>query len=130
MRFQWSDNLTLATTLYRQGRASADEAQLRCAIGRAYYAAFGTAGDYLRAQGEVATRGATHHNVWSTFQRYHSGTIEFSVGALLQDMLVTRKWADYQNPYPGGSLEDDADDVIGNAELVLAYLQQLRGSER
>lgn len=128
MTFEWADNLTLAQSQYREGLAAEDEAGLRCAIGRAYYAAFGTAADFLRSQGETINESTAHYDVWSTFGRYRDGTIESAIGTILRVMLRKRKWADYDNPYPGVSLQHDADDVISQAEVVLAHCGQLRAA--
>ena len=61
----WSDDLHLANELARR---TGDEASQRWAISRAYYAAFGSAGDYLNGSGSrVPTAGRAHTVVWDRF---------------------------------------------------------------
>jgi hypothetical protein len=54
MSFNWSDFLTLADALPRNpSSAGPEEASLRSAISRAYYAAFCGARDFARDKGEI-----------------------------------------------------------------------------
>ncbi len=54
MDFNWAEYLVLAEQLHKEGIISpADEAKIRTALSRAYYAAFKTAERYLQSHGGV-----------------------------------------------------------------------------
>lgn len=61
--FQWSHFLTTARGLSQ----SLDESSLRCAISRAYYAAFHDARDYLLESKRETQGGSEHEKVWRAF---------------------------------------------------------------
>lgn len=125
MEFQWSHYLDLAQSIYLHAGATSDEAALRCVISRAYYAAYGTAADFLRAEGENIPKESTHRVVSEIFQRYHSDDARYDIGTRLKEISTKRKWADYDNPYPASNLQNDADDVLGEAEVIIDSINHL-----
>lgn len=114
--FDWGDYVILAAQ-------ADDEAALRTAIGRAYYAAYGRAAEHLIARGLLGTRPATHRNVWSAFKvptDSERWTI-WTVGLRLKDQ---REKADYQRTFRG-PLPRAANEAIERATDVLALLDRL-----
>ncbi len=94
--FDWRDYLELA----RELGSHDDEASLRSAISRAYYAAFCTARNRLIQQGELIpqTREA-HRLVWEKYVSHSAGSLR-SVG---NDGIRMRRWrnmADYDDHVP------------------------------
>ncbi len=54
MSFEWSEYLNVAQELIEQAKkASYQEAKVRAAISRAYYAAFGAARNHLRYKDKI-----------------------------------------------------------------------------
>ncbi len=118
--FNWGEYLRLASELATR---SDDEAALRSAISRAYYAAYGRAAAYLVARGEFANRAVTHRNVWEAFKD-SSGTARLEIwtfGLRLKDQRVK---ADYHRLFRG-SLAHAANESIDRATTVLALLDRL-----
>lgn len=71
MSFNWDQYLDLATELAGkpQKTPSSEEARLRSAVSRAYYAAFGRARNELRDQRrEVNAEKMTHKQLWKRFE--------------------------------------------------------------
>jgi len=66
MPFDWKQYLSFADELSKRS----EEAALRSAVSRAYYAAFCTARNHLRVKGEqIPDSEQTHKVVWESFQR-------------------------------------------------------------
>ena len=63
MAFDWEDYLSLAKEL----ASRADEAALRSAASRAYYAVFCKARNNLRREGATIPRFSPHDLVWDTY---------------------------------------------------------------
>src|SRR3954465_11042602 len=65
--FAWRDFLPLAQQL----QVAIDEASLRTAVGRAYYAAYGTAEERRKADGIALAKakGGMHKRLWLTYRR-------------------------------------------------------------
>ena len=118
--FDWGDYLRLASELATR---SDDEAALRSAISRAYYAVYGRAAAYLVARGDFADRALMHRTVWEVFK--DSPEIArreiWTLGLRLKDQRVK---ADYQ-PSFRGSLTKAANESIDRAAALLALLDRL-----
>lgn len=118
--FDWSDYLRLADEL---AAVTSDEAALRTAIGRAYYAAYGRAAEHLLARSLLAQRAITHRKVWYAFQD-PSNQDRWSIwryGILLKEQ---REKADYRRTFQG-SLTQAAQDSVRRATEVLTLLDRL-----
>jgi len=64
--FEWSKFFALAEEL---GARATDEAALRSAVSRAYYAVFGTARERLRNEGVAEEVLQSHWKVWRDYRR-------------------------------------------------------------
>jgi len=120
--FDWSNYLALAKDLSE----SSDEAVLRSAISRAYYAAFNQAKDYCLSHDiYIARHTDSHQVVWNAF--LERGRLSKGIqhnGDLLKKKRVQ---ADYEaDPIP--RLSDVAKQAIHECELVLSYLSALSTS--
>jgi len=100
MAFQWSDFLVIADSLHKSGKSAQlpPEAAYRCAISRAYYAAFCHARDYAALHlGFYPTKKAIdHETLRKHLFRHGKGTISTKLDQL-------REWrndSDYDNPSP------------------------------
>jgi uncharacterized protein (UPF0332 family) len=110
----WTDVLGLAVGL----SANADEASLRSAISRAYYAAFNLARLWLVAKGvNVPKTGAAHAVVWDRLDQ-HGLASEAVLGRALRDM---RNNADYDDvlPFDPGA---QAQVALSHARTLIAGL--------
>ena len=101
MSFHWSEYLTLAQELTSTASNSPiQEADLRSAISRAYYAAFGQARAYLvEIEKVVIPYGTNVH--WFVVDNFESSdeSIRRTVGHLLHHLRSTRNIADYENVF-------------------------------
>lgn len=93
--FDWSRFLELAETL----RASGDEAALRTAISRSYYAAYHTATLVVRSRSILVPR---HHRIWGQLEtagevRGRADLVE--IGGRGRDLKRWRERADYHSPF-------------------------------
>ncbi len=119
--FDWSDFLDVAEELANR---TGDEAALRTAIGRAYYAAFGTARDRLIRSGvRIPQAGAAHAVVWD---RFHASPnrAERRIANLGRQLRKRRSWADYDASYP--NVASEARKAVRWARQVLTDLAALR----
>jgi uncharacterized protein (UPF0332 family) len=118
--FDWQDFLRVAEDLAARG----DEAALRSAISRAYYAAFCSARNYLRdVQGRTIPKtGAAHRIVWDEFEA-GSDNSRRQVATLGVRLRRSRNRADYDDEL--ARVADIANDAIHNANNVLDLLQDL-----
>jgi uncharacterized protein (UPF0332 family) len=125
MSFDWSDYLALARELYRQGIVhSSKEAELRSAISRAYYAAFGKARNYLRdRENRSLSEGAdVHAEIQIIFMRSNDRRRK-EIGENLNRLRTYRNRADYRDSFPGLSKTtiaalEFADDVITDLDKL------------
>ena len=125
MTFDWSQYLKLAQELAGQGvTAAAQEARLRSAISRAYYAAFCLARDHLRHKEKhpVPTNGRAHAYVRNQF-RNSSDRARKKLGHNLGRLHKDRKRADYDDSVP--DLEKTTTSDIILAQRVLHALANL-----
>jgi hypothetical protein len=99
MPFDWKEYLLLAQYLQSQGNGTfSREAAHRCAVSRAYYAAFCHARNYARDyQGFVSRRDANEHErVRSHFQ--HRGNM-----VVANDLAQLRQWRNLCDYYDNSS---------------------------
>lgn len=92
--FGWPDYLDLAKRLSAQ---TGDEAALRSAISRAYYAAYGMAHGRLVQHRCLLSGSNLHRQVWRAYQGSDDGACR-RVGALGFLLCDRRNAADYSNP--------------------------------
>lgn len=119
MPFDWKEFLDLAR--YLQGRAGAgftQGASSRCAVGRAYFAAYGVAEDHAeREYGFRRTRGATDHRRLRDCFR-EQGRDDIAGG--LDELRAWRNQCDYDDVVP--QLEMMVDWALQSADGVLGQL--------
>ncbi len=96
--FDWTDYLVLAE---RSAAPDADEATLRTAISRAYYAVYHRASTYVRDNALVLARSRlTHQRVWEAFAGVNDAR-HAEVAVRGDRLRRLRTLADYHNPFPG-----------------------------
>jgi len=117
--FQWRDFLELATRLAHRG---ADEAELRTAISRAYYAAYHGAAAYVRAQ-HILTSGHSHTRVWQALAN-DPDPARADIGVRGVFLKRSREYADYRHPFPG-ALAEEAEAAILEARAIVAAIDRL-----
>ena len=103
MSFDWSEYLTLAQELTSKSTTSPiPEAHLRCAISRAYYAAFCKARNLLlNKDGYSTPRGKNaHQDVAYKFEGSTDATRQ-NIGSLLRHLRSVRNIVDYKNTFSG-----------------------------
>ena len=104
MSFVWSDYLDLAKELLGSAAGSPiEEAKLRSAISRAYYAVFNEARNFLVANKPsvyIPDTGAAHEVVVDTFLD-DSNPDWIAVGLNLSRLKANRRVADYRDPING-----------------------------
>ena len=103
MSFDWSEYLNVAKELADVANTSANkESKLRCAISRAYYAAFILARNYLRdREGLLIPITSDAHSFVSKQFDNSSDTARQSIGKKLQRLRRFRRQADYADFFPG-----------------------------
>ncbi|WP_250125350.1 hypothetical protein [Chroococcidiopsis sp. CCMEE 29] len=103
MSFDWSEYLNVAKELAGTATTPANqEAKLRAAISRAYYAAFIKARNHLRDREGllIPTTGDAHSYVSNRFE-LSLDPIRQSIGEKLQRLRRFRRQADYVDIFPG-----------------------------
>lgn len=123
--FDWREVLVLAKNLNSNSVPTCiNDARWRAAIGRAYYAAFCSARDFLRSRGEIPTdkSKSTHHLVISRFRGYNDPKWA-SIGDKLSDMKDERTTADYEVRADG--LEEKAILTITISNEVIGLLASM-----
>jgi uncharacterized protein (UPF0332 family) len=124
MTFDWSNYLTVAERLASGDlRIAEEEACLRSAISRAYYAVFGMARSHAR-QDRVRTRmsGAEHGEIVVFFSRRY-GAVGEEIAAQMNNLRRLRNRADYDDVFE--ELEESSLDSLSAARDVLALLATL-----
>lgn len=96
MSFDWKTYLEVSEMLVKHQITGLEEACLRSAISRAYYAAFGTANSYLKKQGTTIPAIDTHKFLRSEFKK-SPDTIKKKIGNNLERLWRDRKDADYND---------------------------------
>lgn len=126
MSFHWGDYLTLAESLVSDPAAPEPrEAALRAAISRAYYAAFCSARNLAKSQGEIVpTRTASEHELVIVHFRGSSDPRRRRIGADLGRLRKYRNNADYDDQLAGDPLAK-AKLSVATARNVLTALGSL-----
>jgi len=121
MVFQWADFLIIAKSLHDAGKTSGlpTDASFRCAISRAYYAAFCHSRDYAKANMGFSPTNLPkdHALVRVHFTKNGKGTISTKLDQLRQ----WRNDSDYHNPSPSLS-ENNTKIAIDDAEKIIQSL--------
>lgn len=95
--FDWTKYQVLAEEL---GRRTSDEASLRSAISRAYYAAFCKARNHLLQEGEqIPKTGRAHKIVWDKYRKADQRR-QKSIGTTGDRLRRQRGKADYDDTFP------------------------------
>lgn len=126
MSFDWADYLKLAEALMRDPISPGpEEASLRTAISRAYYAAFRSASNLAAGRGEIIPAGlASDHGLVINHFQNATDPARQKIGAHLSRLRGNRNKADYNDVFPG-RLADTARSSVILARNVLAALSSL-----
>ena len=125
MSFDWAQYLDLSQSLVDSVDGSTlDEAKLRCAISRAYYAAFCSARNFLVASDSRLGEGMGHTEVRREFQLRRGRAGRF-VARTLVEMAIRREDADYRNSYPHFDLKGHAGRSLADAKIVIESIARL-----
>lgn len=127
MSFDWPDYLTLAQALSGDEEAApTEEARLRSALSRAYYAVYGTARAVARVQdGYVPQRSETSHQGLIRHFRESPDRVRKSIAANLERMQKNRERADYERRW-NGDLKGDVALMLKLGAAVLETLKRLQ----
>lgn len=126
MSFNWSEYFTLAQELAsKSATSSMQEAMLRSAISRAYYAAFCEARNHLihKDAEAIPNRVNVHAYVGKQFEKSND-TVRQKIGRLLHHLRSIRNIADYQDRFYG-KLPGRTRVALLEAEEVLRLLNTL-----
>lgn len=124
MSFRWTDYLALATQLAQE----TNEAALRSAISRAYYAAYHEA-KYLadpNNEGKFSNQRGSHSALWDFYQQ-NSNSVYKTVGTQGDRLYKNRLKADYNVKI--GELQQislTVKDTIDKAKLIMERLDTIR----
>lgn len=117
MTFNWSEYLNLAQEL---AQATTDEAKLRAAISRAYYAAFIKARNFLQErEGLTIPTENTHKYVINQFKN-SSDPVRIKIGRRLLRLRGFRNQADYDNIFP--KLAEKTQESLNLARRIISIL--------
>lgn len=121
MVFDWSQYLVLAEALATQPD---NEAALRSAVSRAYYAAFCSAREYLLNTNMLFGRRPrrprlSHRAVWHTYQR----DVDRRIGMDGNRLRELRNLVDYEDVVP--DLENAVRSALSTSRRILASLDEL-----
>lgn len=124
MKFNWSEYLTLARQLAgKETNPASEEAKLRAAASRAYYAAFIKARNFLRdGDGLVIPRKSTHQYVIKQFKSSPDRARK-KIGRRLERLRDYRVLADYQDAV--SELPDKTEEALTLARRIIAGLDGL-----
>jgi len=123
MTFDWSRYLNLARKLAGTAEAPGDEAELRAAISRAYYAAFMKARNLLRDRdGLIIPRKNAHQYVIKQF-RNSSEKLRKRIGERLLNLRYYRNQADYEDTVT--RLTEKSQEALTLARRIIAVLDGL-----
>jgi len=128
MSFDWSEYLYLAQEATNQvpSKPYSEEARLRAAISRGYYAAFCETRRYLTSNTTyIALSGKdTHWDIIYKFLHSSDGSRR-RIGLELSRLRNSRNQADYDNVYPNLSLAT-AQALVNAAQQVIIRLSRLK----
>ena len=121
MAFDWSQYLVLAEELAEQ---PGNEAALRSAVSRAYYAAFCLAREHLLHTTELfGSRSRrprlSHRTVWLTYQR----DVDRRIGMDGNRLRELRNLVDYEDVVP--NLDNAVRSALSTSRRILASLDEL-----
>ena len=118
------DLLNLAESLSR----GATESEWRCAVGRAYYAAFHQARDMLQALGfEIPRAELVHAFLWKRLRSCGSSPVGMA-GSNLHQLRTVRNRADYEVAFDFA--EKDAIVAVETSRKILDALERLTPEDR
>jgi uncharacterized protein (UPF0332 family) len=127
-----TDNVLLAKIVHLPVSGAPVEASMRCACGRAYYAAFVIARDLLVSRFSLST-GSAHREVIDLLKRSKSSDVR-EAGLSLDRLRATRNSADYQvgiKPVAGRAFDKmRAALAIQQAEHIIGALQNAAKLDR
>lgn len=125
MNFDWSEYLNLAKELAKQSSSSAtEEAKLRSAISRAYYAAFCKARNYLRDVKKIQmTCTAQDHYLVAKLFKASSDRNWNKVGVNLERLRIDRNKVDYDDSVSGLRSMSKLDLIL--AQQIITILNRL-----
>jgi uncharacterized protein (UPF0332 family) len=127
MSFDWPEYLTIAQFLSGDNSVVAsEEARMRSALNRAYYAVYGTARAVARARDgyKPQTAETSHQGLINHFKKGPDRT-RMTVGTNLERMRRNRIQADYNLRFEG-NLSFEVRTMLGLAASVLQDLEKLR----
>jgi uncharacterized protein (UPF0332 family) len=126
MSFEWADYLELAKSLYSSPSTSGgDEAALRTATSRAYYAAYHLALEFARNEKYTPYHtGDDHQGLVKYYREFAADKLRKKLSTELDRMRDSRRQADYDTKLHQ-SPKAMADLTIKRAETVLQLLQSL-----
>ena len=117
--FDWNDFKTLAEELRQRN----DEAALRTAISRVYYAVYWRARNFLESEGFILRQHeASHVQIWNEYKQ-KAGQTNKAIGKSGSELHRFRVQADYVAEIK--DIKKLADDCFKLAESVSVYIQQL-----
>ena len=125
MPFDWKEFLAVAKFLQGQaGDNFSEEAASRCAVSRAYYAAYCHARNYAREkQGFIPSKTAEDHiNVRRHYQHQGDGRMR-KIASVLDALYQWRTTCDYEDEIDSGVLGKQLKLAILNSERLAADLQ-------
>jgi uncharacterized protein (UPF0332 family) len=109
MSFDWKTYLDVSEALIKNRTTGFEEAYLRSAISRAYYAVFGIARSYLKSEGTTISAIDTHKFLRNEFKN-SPDNIKKKIGNNLERLWRDRKEADYNDTV-----------IINNKRAQLSY---------
>lgn len=127
MSFYWPEYLTLAQELASRFAASPiQEAALRSAMSRAYYAAFCEARNHLKYidHESIGYGAVVHAQVIEIFEDSNDRTYQ-KIGQLLRHTRLLRNKADYEDKLTHKYLQSGTKSVLTEAEEILRLLNTL-----
>jgi uncharacterized protein (UPF0332 family) len=125
MSFDWQKYLVLADSLYQNcGASSNEEACLRAAISRGYYAAFCTARNFARDNDNLhlSNTGRDHKFVKEYYYRSPDSKRR-KIGLLLDRLRDKRNKADYADTEP--QLEENTRYALNVSHEIIKLLQAI-----
>ena len=125
MSFNWSEYLNLARELAgKDPNPATQEAKLRSAISRSYYAAFIHARNFLRDSEDITIpRQNSHQFVISQFTNSPTDERRRKLGAKLQILRGYRRQADYEDRITG--LLGKTEEALGLARRIISGINNL-----
>jgi len=124
MVFDWTRYLLLAQELAERRN---DEASLRSAVSRAYYAAFCIARNRLLQENEkIPATGEAHATVWTKY-RNSVQKHRKDIGTTGDRLRRSRNRADYDNEFP--DISEKVEQALANAKDLLESLEGLNSGK-